>query len=33
MVGSGLTLVAAVGTLLYRRYAPNDLLSRLARKG
>ena len=33
MLGSGLTLVAAVGTLLYRRYAPKDLLSRLARKG
>jgi hypothetical protein len=42
MLGSGLTLVAAVSTLLYRRYAPKgllsryapkDLMSRLARKG
>jgi hypothetical protein len=33
MLGSGLTLVAALGALLYRRYAPKDLLSRLTRKG
>jgi hypothetical protein len=33
MLGSGLTLVAAVSALLYRRYAPKGFLSRLARKG
>jgi hypothetical protein len=33
MLGAALVLVAAIGALLYRRYAPDDLLARFTRKG
>jgi hypothetical protein len=33
MLGAALVLVAAIGALLYRRYAPDNLLARFTRKG
>jgi hypothetical protein len=33
MLIAGLVLLAAIGALLYRRYAPDDLFARFSRKG